>query len=352
MRTTHFELLRLVLGDNTKYLDNYFESISGIDTDDDHPIDEDVFDRVFSPEACSNLFGTPGVDRSSIMQRKMDLAVLRQTYHLWKDRNYFGISPKLTSKLIDTDLRDVDTFFIRAPYRSMYLSLPKGNGLFIPNSTSGLHEVDSIYIAFNDYGGPKDLMIPSRGMTLPGVTKHIHMLVCGEQKGSFGDAIMFFDLIFFEGKVSASIERNKEILENPDLWPHITEIFNFVTKVLLYINCSNISIQKIAGLDLEEKLRNLKSTAKKRKLIKRYSKVSPEAHNLLDIIIDHSQDTPSKTGNSSVLRGPKSLEKVRPYFKTQRHGVGLSQSKIIWVESYIRGEGAEFYKKKHTYRVT
>jgi len=52
MRTTHFELLRLVLGDNTKYLDNYFESISGIDTDDDHPIDEDVFDRVFSPEAC------------------------------------------------------------------------------------------------------------------------------------------------------------------------------------------------------------------------------------------------------------------------------------------------------------
>lgn len=351
MRSTHFELLQTVLGDHTKYLINYFENLKILDSDIKHPIDEDVFDRIFPPETCANLFGTPNLDRSTRAQRKMDLAVFRQTYHLWRDRNYFDISPKLTGKLIETELRDVDTFFIRAPYRSMYVSLPKGNGLFIPNNVSGLHEVEGIYIAFNDYGGPKGLSVPSKGLTLYGVTKHIHMLICGETKGAFGDAIMFFDLIFFEGKVSESIERNKELLENPKLWPHIVEIFTFVTKTLLYINCANTAIQKIAGMDLGVKLRNLKSPAKKRKLIKKYSKVSPEAHSFLDVIINHEQDTPGKTGGTSILLGPKSLEKVRPHFKTQRYGAALSQSKIIWVESYLRGEGAEFFKDKHSFRV-
>jgi hypothetical protein len=352
MRSTHFELLQAVLGEHSKYLIQYFENLKVMDFDISHPIDEDVFDRVFPAETCANLFGTPNLDRSTRAQRKMDLALLRQTYHLWRDRNYFDISPRLTGKLIDTELRDVDTFFIRAPYRSMYISLPKGNGLFIPNNISGLHEVEGIYLAFNDYGGPKGLLMPSKNLTLHGVTKHIQMLISGEPKGTFGDAIMFFDLIFFEGKVSESIERNKEILENPKLWDHIVEIFTFVTKVLLYINCANTAIQKIAGLDLEVRLNNIKSSAKKRKMIKKYCKISPEAHSLLDVIINHEQDTPGKSKDSSILLGPKALEKVRPHFKTQRYGSALSQSKIIWVESYLRGEGTKFYKDKHSFKVT
>lgn len=350
MRITHFELLQMFLGNTFKYLEQYYGALSTVDTDPDHPIPEYIFDKAISAQTCSQLFGTPNDDRSSRIQRKMDLAVLQQTYHLWKDQRYFEISPALTSKLIDTDMKDTDTFFLRAPGRSMYISLPKGNGLFIPNSKSGLHEVDSIYLTFNDYEEAQDLLLPIQQKKIEGVTKHIHMLVCGEQKGTFGDAVMFFDLIFFEGKVSASIEKNKEILENHSLWPYMTTIFNFVSKVLLYINCANISIQKIAGLDLESKLEGLKGSAKKRKLLQKYSKISPKAHNLLDVVINHDQN-PHGGDKTVTMLGPKSLEKVRPHFKTQRYGTGRAQAKIIWVESYIRGEGTEFYQDKHTYKV-
>lgn len=352
MHSTHLELFKAVLGDRFNYLEKYYENLKPLDIIDTRPIGEPIFDQIFPSELCSKLFGTPNTDRSDRPQRKMDLAVLREIYHLWKDKNYFDISPTLTTKLIDTELRDVDTFFIRAPYRSMYLSLPKGNGLFIPNNKTGLHEVESIYLTFEDFGEPKSIIVPFQNKKFDNTTKHIHMLVCGETKGTYGDAIMFFDLIFFEGKVSESITLNKDLLDNPTFWDSALEVFNFVSKVLLYINCSNTSIQKIAGLDLEEKLRNLKSNTKKRKLIQKYCRISPEAHNLLDVVINHDHGVQSKNPCASIALGPKAFEKVRPHFKTQRYGTALSQSKIIWVESYVRGEGAEFFRDTHNFKVT
>lgn len=352
MRITHFELLQSILGENYKYLEMFFESMDLIDKDPDHPLLEPVFDKIFPPETCARLFGMPNDDRTSRIQRKMDLAVLRQSYHLWKDKKYFDMTPELTSRLKDAELRDVDTFFVRAPFRSMYLSFPKGNGIFIPNNISGLHEIDGIYLTFEDFGGPKDLPLLNKDTMLKGATKHIQMLVCGEAKETFGDAVMFFDLIFFEGKVSDSIERNKDLLDNPALWDHIVEVFNFVAKVLLYINCANTSIQKVVGLDIEEKLRNLKGSAKKRKLLQKYSKISPQAHSILDIVISRDEGLPGQTSDPSKILGSKSLEKVRMHFKTQKYGAGLSKSKIILVDSYIRGEGAEFFREKKVFKVT
>jgi hypothetical protein len=351
MRTTHFELFQTVLGERYSYLSAYFEAIKSEDINTNQPLDERLFNGIFPPEICAKIFGTPTLDRTTRAQRKMDLTIIRQAYHLWRDKNYFDITPGLCDRLKDTDLKDVDTFFLRTPYRSMYLSLPKGTGLMISNPQSGLHEVESIYLTMDDYGESHTVSIPNRNMTLEGVTKHLHMLVCGETKGLFGDAIMFFDLIFWDGKVSISIEKSKDILENPSLWSHLVEVFNFVVKILLYINCSNAAIRKVAGLDVESKLNGLKNTAKKRKLIQRYSKISPQAHNILDVVISGDRGS-SETSDSPIHHlGPKSLERVRRHFKTQRHGPGWSQSKIIWVESYIRGEGAEFYRDKHTYKV-
>lgn len=352
MRTTHLELFKSILGTRFDYLEQYYNQIKALDKDDKYPLAETIFDYIFSPEICCTLFGTPNLDRTTRLQRKMDLAVLREIYHLWRDKNYFDLSPNLCSMLIDADLKDIDTFFLRTPYRSMYISLPKGNGLKIPNPQSGLHEVDGIYLTCDDYNDPKDLILSQTSENLKDVTRHIHMVICGEHKGVLGDAILFFDLIFFEGKISDSIERNKAILNAPNIWDHIVEIFNFVTKVLLYINCSNVSILKVAGMDIEAKLRELHNPAKKRKLLQRYVKTSTQAHSYLDISISHDPDAKDSTKKGQHLSGLKSLEKVRAYFRTQRYGTELSQSKIILVQSYLRGEGAEFYKEKKTYRIT
>ena len=349
MKRTHMELLFKVLGKNAERLSATFSAIGLLDRDPNIVIDEQVFDKIYPPDDCSMLFMTPDLDRSSYSQRKMDLAVLRQTYHLWKDKNYFDITSHLIEKLNATDLKDIDTFFLRAPYRSMYLSLPKGNGLYIANPKSGLHEVESIYLLVDDYPHPTNIKLKS-GVMLNGITKYINMLVCGEVKHD-GDTIMFFDLLFWEGKISDSVVKNKDIIPNPLLWPHIVEVFNFVVKILLYINCANVSIRNEAGLNLEAKLQGLKNPAKRRKLLQKYEKISPKAHKVLDVII-HPGDVPSgSTKVSSHLLGPKSLEKVRGHFKAQRYGKDLSESKIIWIEPYIRGEGTEFYKDKKNYKV-
>ena len=350
MRLTHFELFKAVIGDRFKYLEGYFQAFVKFDIEHNKSVPEFIFNQVFNVDICKYIFGTPDLDRSNRAQRKMDLAVIRQIYHLWKDKNYFDLSPKLCPLIASTDLVDVDTFFLQAPYRSMYLSLPKGSGFFIPNAQTGLHEVDGIYITFDDFKGKEKLVMP--GKNIEGATKHMHMVICGENKGVFGDAILFFDLLFFEGKISDSIKRNREILDNPNHWDYIVNIFNFVTKVLLYINCSNVSILKVAGMDIEEKLRNLKNPAKKRKLIKKYGKISSAAHKILDVSISLNPDSSGFSEGTRTKLKPKSLEKVRRHFKTQRYGQNYSQSKIIVVESYLRGEGAEYYRKIYKHRVS
>jgi hypothetical protein len=352
MRATHLELLQLVMGERYTQLKGYFEAIKSTDICTDHPIEETLFNSIFSPETCAKLFGTPGTDRSSRMQRKMDISIIRHAYHLWKDKNYFEITPKLCDILKDADLGDIDTFFLQTPYRSMYISLPKGNGFMVTNSQSGLHEIDSIYLVFDDYKEPHKMLIPNKNIIIENALKHIHMLVCGEIKEEFGDAILFFDLIFTEGKVSDSINKNKEILENPNLWPHIVDVFYFVVKILLYINCANVSIRKVAGFDLKTKLNGLKSPAKQRKIIQRFNKISPEAHSILDVVINHTHDITGSSGEPSHRLGPKRLERVRKHFKVQKFGAGRSQAKIILVDSYVRGEGADFYRDKKIYKVT
>jgi len=352
MRITHFELLQMALGDKFKNILEYFEAIKIADEDLEHPLNEQLFDRIFPANLCSILFGTQNLDRSQRLQRKMDLSVLRQTYPLWRDRNYFDITPELCARLKDTELRDVDTFFLKTPNRSMYISLPKGNGLFITAPTSGLHEVEGVYLTLDDYEEPTDILVPRKKVILENSTKHLHMLVCGEIKDDSSDALMFFDLTFFEGKVSDSIERNKELLDCPELWDRLLEIFNFITKVLLYTNCANVSIQRIAGLNIQEKLKNLKNVAKKRKLLQKYSRISPQAHKLLDVIITSNNGPSGQDSHPTHSNGPKGLERVRPHFKTQKFGTARAQSKIIWINPYIRGEGAEFYRDKQVYKIT
>lgn len=350
MRITHYEILQVILGDRFSKLVDKFEIVKQVDLNLKMPVDEQVFDSVFTVDFCAFLFGGGSVfEHSTRMQRKMDLAVVRHAYHLWRDKNYFDISSNLAHRLVDTDLRDVDVFFLKAPYRSMYISVPEGSKLYVPNVSTGLHELRAVYVNLDDFDRPVNLSIPDRNIVLLNVVKHFHMLVCGELKEG-GDAIMFFDLVFFEGRVNDSIDENKKILENTSLWPYIVDVFNFVVKTLLYINCSNVSIQKVAGINLEQKLSNLRNVSKKRKLLQRYSKFSTAQHSFLDVVISSSEGI-KKESVEGFKFGPKSLERVRPHFKTQRFGVGLEQSKIIWVESYIRGEGAGVFKEKYSYKV-
>jgi len=223
--------------------------------------------------------------------------------------------------------------------------------MYIPGEGSGMHELRGIYLIYQNFDTPKDISVRTEDNVVKQVTKFVHILACGEEKGMYNDAFVFFHLLFWDGKVSDSIEKNKTILEGrPDLWGHINNIFQFVSKILLYINCSNVNVRKEAGFDFEKRLAAIKNNGKRRKFENRYTKVlSSKPHTVLDTIISEHGTTGSGTQGQGRVLGPKGLEKVRGHFKQQRYGKESAQSKIIWVEPYIRGEGAEFYKdRKYT----
>jgi hypothetical protein len=330
-----------------------FRIIKTIDRDKEF-VPETLFDRVFTPEFVARAMGNPVHLHETRLQRKLDTSVAQHLYHLWADGNYFDISPRLCNKLLDTDLKDIDTYFLKTPFRSMYLSLPQGNGMYLHNDQTGKHEVKGIYVLFQDFGQPETIAFRTVGNKIEGVLKYLHILAVGEEVQEWDDTLVFFHLLFWEGKISESIEKSKALLPpDPTLWPSIEEIFGFVTKVLLYLNCANVSIQKVAGFDLDGKVAGLKNKTKKRKLQHRYEKLSTKPHNLLDIVVDHRSGVgaePASKGSSGLL-GPKALERVRGYFRMQHFGKGSLESKVIWIEPYIRGSDAEYFREERRYKL-
>lgn len=326
-------------------IEKLFPLCERYDKSHDEIIPELVFDTIISSELSDITF----LPRYRPEQKKFDLSLFQHIYYLWKDKNYFDISLALCNKLKETDLQDLDTFFLRTPYRSMYLSLPKGNGLYIPNDETGMHEAIGIYITFHDFKTQTQIKFGEQQKNIDGVTKFIRLMVAGEEKSKYNDAIIYFVLLFWEGKISDSIQKNHIHIDAKDLWPHIKEVFEFVSKVLIYINCSNVVIKEIPGFDLDTAVNRLKNPTKKRKLLHRYEKISTQKHKLLDIItINRNKEYISDSDNS--ISAKKGLERVRGHFKIQHFGINMSQKKIIWIEPYIRGEGAEEFKQ-HQYKV-
>ena len=351
MRKTHLE--RVLSSPVGQAFSEGFRLAKHFDLDN-YIVPETTFEKLFTPEFFAKAMGGTLSDHVDRHRRKLETSIVQHLYHLWRDKNYFDISPRLCDKLIDTDLKDIDTFFLRAPFRSMYISLPPGNGMVVNNDQTGDHDLEGIYVLFHDFGKPETVALRSLDNTVDGVLKYLHILAVGSEKSAYDDALVFFHLLFWEGKISDSIERSKTFLPStPELWPSIQEIFGFVTKVLLYLNCANVSVQKIAGIDIEGKLSGLKNKAKKRKLLQRYEKTSTEAHQLLDIVVDHTRVSSNHIDSKSPggVLGSKALERVRGHFKIQHFGTGCTEQKVIWVEPYIRGSDAEYFRDERRYRL-
>jgi hypothetical protein len=351
MRITHFERFqKSVLGE---MYDEGFKLCKAVDTNPKVPLSDRAFDIVFTPEYLAHYTHSSVEARRN--SRKFDITFAQHTYHFLTDRHVFDITPALCKRLQETDFRDIDTFFIKTPSRSMYISLPKGNGIKIPSCDTGeLHEVEGLYLLFDDFGKPQTIFLGEKQLEVKDVVKHVNILAVGEEHGEYDDALIFFNLILWQGKVSESIERNvQHIGAQNDLWPHINTIFDLVTKILIYINCSNAVIRNVLGIDLKSAVEAKKSNKKIKKLLHRYSKQSVLPHKQLDVtVIDKSTTSDSTDTN---IGHKKLLEKVRPHFKIQHYGTGLSESKVIFIESYVRGELAGSFRQQlqeqKTYKV-
>lgn len=331
MRLTHYERFIQSFG---HFFEDYFKQCERFDPGI-HPISEQVICDVFATGS-----------------RLLDLSLAIHLYHAWKDKNFYELTPNLCDILTRTELRDIDTSFIMLPERSMYLSLPPNNNLVVPcDQTGRLHKAAGIYLSFINFQQPTTIFLGKELRKTENVIKHLSIMVVGEEIGEHNDALIYFNLCFWHGKVSDSIERNVEntIGLNNELLPHIREAFNLVSKVLLYISCSNAVLRQVAGIDIDTILGRKKNKGKIRKQAKRLSRLSSFSHKQIDATTISKRSI--EQYNASVSTGRKVLlESVSPHFKVQHFGPQNSQTKIIHIDGYERGELAgkvKSFKKKH-----
>ena len=339
MRRTHLETFFANIPEGELFLEG-FRRCAEQDVCPNQIVPEITAFESFSP----NLLKRTGYENSP-----RDLVLIQHMYHAWKDRNYFDITPELFQRLRETDLQDVDSFFLNTPFRSMYLSVPKGNGIFVPERGETKYELSGIYILSHVFETPSSIALEKIQKTVENVSKYLSIATIGEGIDPLDDAVVYYYVLFWDGKISDSIERNKsELGLATELWPTVKETFEFIAKTLLYIGCSNANVRQEVGVNLEAMYDRLKNPSKKRKLLQRYSKVSLEPHKVLDTII---RDHDSEKYDSETREGrKKGLEKVRRHIKTQRFGTNLSKTKLIWVESYSRGS-FELDSSRKSYRV-
>jgi len=333
MQKTHFE--RFKSSPFWYLFEDQFKQCEMFDTNK-YPISEVALYKVFAQNSTNS---------------SLDLSLAMHLYHAWKDGNFYELTPALCDVLTKTEYRDVDTRFIRVPERSMYLSLPKGNGLVVPcNQTGRLHNAEGIYLTFLEFEQPSTILLGKQHREIKDVIKHISVMVVGEEIGLHNDALIYFNLCFWQGKVSDSIEKNIEMTIgfNNDILVYIRQAFNLIAKVLLYIECSNTVLKQIAGVDINSILAKKKNKSKIRKQFKKLDRLSVLLHKQIDVTTINKHSSSSSSG---VETGRKVLlESVAPHFKMQHFGPQNTLVKIIHVDGYERGELAgqiKSTKKKH-----
>ena len=122
-----------------------------------------------------------------------DLVLIQHMYHAWRDRNYFDITLELFRRLQETDLQDVDTFFLNTPFRSMYLSVPKGNGILVPERGETKYELSGIYILSHVFEKPSSVIFGTNQKSVENVSKYLSIATIGEGIDPLDDAVVYFE---------------------------------------------------------------------------------------------------------------------------------------------------------------
>jgi hypothetical protein len=264
-------------------------------------------------------------------------------------RKVFRFKEDLIYLLLETDLNKVDSFFLRTPFKCIYLPIPETTKLLNPTGIP----IDGIYVAVTD----KEETNPA------GLSDGFHNITnqefmdCKEPRNLFigvvSDLILsrndsrnsfyYWNILFKEGDLLEQIEKyldryDRELSGRYDYSRNFLErIFSFVLNALLYINYKGEDFEIVKPkLDT-----HIKSKKKKNKLA---NKTKIQSYMVgQDIIINprYKKEIDLSLSNTNYrIRGKYSGRwMVRGHMKTQKFGKQWSESKIIWVQPYEKGEG-------------
>lgn len=270
-----------------------------------------------------------------------------------KSKMIFKLEESLTIQLLNTDVKKVDTHFVRSPFESIYLDVPHNHQLFIPSLGGDPKKVTGLYIFYADGLDLKDVKFAGsdndddgycKAIKYNGVpaTKVLRVLAVseGEDKDFRQEATFYMSLFLSEGDVFPQVENaaNNFMSRGQEHNKHyVKEIFTFCLNALFYLNNPKASFERI-----KPRLKTMKN--KKRQAFKNSGLSNMEVISTGKAVRISSEIRESyrngTLGNVKTASTSKWL--VRGHYRNQACGEGMKEHRLIWIEPHEKGNGVNF----------
>jgi len=269
------------------------------------------------------------------------LNIFFHIYHMKKScEKIYYVTPELSARLAQTSI-NVDSYFLKSPFREIYVQIDPG--LFYINDIGGLNvPVHGFYVYLRDFGEYKQIRIMACSLLKP--TPEI----------PFNDANFYFHVeINPAGKLQSQLKKHIETKVEPELKnlkrydlanniDYLEDFTAFAFNVLLYITSKRPNITNLEPANYSEKLKNIKSASKRRKIEKRAEKAS--THRIIVI----GEDIQDKNNDMEKIREAggiglwklKNKVRVSGHWRTQWYGSEKDNTRRadqIFVDDYTKG---------------
>jgi hypothetical protein len=268
------------------------------------------------------------------------------TYYFCKEKQLFRFQSDITQKLIDTDIKKVDGYFLRLPAESIYLHFPYNTTVKMNNIRGGVMSVSGVYVFMRNIS--EDLTMSEKTYTAKDNARLVKLLILSGNPINFEKQSQFFcNFVIEEGKdifQTIKYHINKFIISGQeDAIPYVEEVFKFVCNSILYINSANADINPVKA-----KYNTKARTPLEKAQDAPFSKINFKSVGDT-ITIDRSYDNSlsNKTGRKNEVKTLHWL--VRPHWRQQVVGKGRLERKLIWIEKFVKGKdiNTELVKKEY-----
>jgi len=303
---------------------------------------ETIFDKI------KDRMGNSGNDVNGMRSRFWDTYLPYMFYKSGK--KVFRPTPELIHMLVDTEINNINTYFVQCPFKCIYISIPKEVKLMNPFNLP----VDGLYIAvfnkeeihydgfspdyreFENYEGSKNLVVCAISDTVlahsdPRETMYYWNIALkeGDLFEQIKGLLDRYDADYQNQKYkSVNKEYNRMFLEN---------IISFAINTLLYINSkepNELKLERPKQANIENKKNKAKIRAAFRKTQIPYYTIGQ------NITIDHSYKSVIKMYDRTEAGQRKLVGQwvVRGHWRNQAHGKRFSERKVIWIQPYVKGD--------------
>lgn len=264
-------------------------------------------------------------------------------FHIYQMRQsgekIYYVTPDLSARLAQTTI-NIDTYFLKSPFREIFVQID--SGLFFINDTNETRvPVQGFYVYLRDFNKYKQIRVMATSLLKP--TPLI----------PFNDANFYYHIEISPGKlynqlqkyIENEVEPKKKSLKRFDLAKnidHLEEFTAFVFNVLLYITSKNPDLTNYIPTDYNQRLKNLKSASKKRKLKQRAQKSTSHRIIIIGASIQDKNNDMEKIQKAGGIGNWKLKNKIRVsgHWRAQWYGSekdNTRHAESIWIDDYDKG---------------